>query len=205
MAFDLYDVYFSGAILPDQDAEQVRTAVGKIFHADASQLQRLFSGKRIRIKRAVDAETAGRYRAAMRQAGALIDIQLSDAPGAAAPAPPPAADDARSTPVADDAPPPLAGIQVTEEGPDFDLLPPRTGSLADCAPPPPQAPTVDISAMALAFPGSDIDDRPPVPEPRIDISALSAAPPNTGTLEDCVTEKPPRPIPDISHLEIVDD
>jgi hypothetical protein len=58
---------------------------------------------------------------------------------------------------------------------------------------------------ALAEPGAIIDRTPPPPPANIDTSGLEALPPNTGTLEDCREEKPPHPIPDISHLRITED
>jgi hypothetical protein len=202
MAFDQYDIYFSGATLPGFDHAEVRAAVARLFRAEGAKLERLFSGKSVRIKRAVDAETAGRYRAAMRQAGALVEVRPS-----ASAEPPTAASAAAAAPAEqlEAAAPTTAGIEVSEEDPQLELLPPRSGSLADYAPPPAAPPRVDLSGMDLAFPGSDIDATPPPAPADIDIGELSAAPPNTGSLEDCVVAKPPRPIPDISHLRLADD
>jgi hypothetical protein len=83
--------------------------------------------------------------------------------------------------------------------------PPPTPSATTEAPAgsPVAAPTAP--GMTLAAPGATIDETPP-PEPaRIDTSRLSAQPANTGSLEDCIIAKPPQPIPDISHLDLVDD
>ncbi len=64
---------------------------------------------------------------------------------------------------------------------------------------------VDEDDITLAEPGAIIDPSPPPASADIDISNLEALPPNSGSLADCTIEKPPRPIPDISHLKIVDD
>jgi hypothetical protein len=58
--------------------------------------------------------------------------------------------------------------------------------------------------MLLAEPGATIDETPRPPAADIDTSRLSVLPPNTGSLEDCKVDKPPRPIPDISHLDFAD-
>lgn len=185
MSIDLFDIYFSGQLLPNQDPEKVRASVARLFRADADKAARLFSGKSVRIKRSVDAETAGQYRARLREVGALVDIKPSKQ-GAA---------DARS-----DAPP-VAGIEVNE-APVFELLPAGTGSLADCAPPPPEPPTFAFEGFSLALVGTDLDDQPLQIQAQIPTDHLSTSPPNSGSLEDCAVEKPAQPIPDISHIRI---
>lgn len=64
---------------------------------------------------------------------------------------------------------------------------------------------VDEEGITLAEPGAIIDPSPPAAIADIDISDLVALPPNSGSLADCTIEKPPQPIPDISHLKLVDD
>ncbi len=197
MAHDQYDLFFNGSILPGHDPDQVQAAVARLFKADAAQLRHLFSGKNLCIRHAVDVETAGRYRAALRQAGALIEVRPSTPRGVAAPV--------SSAPAGTDAAPSTAGLEVCDDGPEFELLPPRSGSLADCAPPPPPPPAVDLTGMALTPPGVILETHPQPPPLQIDISHLSAAPPHSGSLADCVINKPTRPIPDISHLRLVED
>ena len=183
MAIDLYDIYFSAKVLDGHDLNSVKQSIAKLFRADDAQLQVLFSGKAVRIKSNVDAETAGQYRATLRKAGILIDV----------------------LPAGGAAPPSNDGVQVEKTRAAMRLLPANTGSLADCAPPEPEPPVLDIEGMALAAPGAMLAEIEPVPEADIDTSALSAAPPNSGTLEDCAQEKPKREIPDISHIRFVDD
>ena len=66
------------------------------------------------------------------------------------------------------------------------------------------APAVDPS-ITLAEPGAIIDHTPPPAPADINTDGLEALAPNSGTLEDCKVEKPPRQIPDISHMKLVDD
>ena len=173
-----FDIYFLGEMLPDADPAKVCAGVAKLFKVQETAVDRLFSGKPLRVKKAVDTESASRYRSAFRDVGALIQIVATGSPpptAAAKPAAPvpPAAQ--ASTPEADEqAMPPLVEV---EEGVSFDL----------------------------AEPGAIMDHSQPVAPADIDTSALEALPPNTGSLEDCRNEKPPQKIPDISHLQLVDD
>jgi hypothetical protein len=174
-----FDIYFSGRLLPDASEEAVRKTIGGLFKLQGAALDRLFSGEQVRIKTGVDVDLAGRYRAAFRDAGALIDIVPHGAPP----------------------PPPSGTTAAPPSGGDMQLLPPGTGSLEDCAPKIPPRPLPDTSGISLAMPGVDLDDTPPPPPAKIDISGLSMSGPDF-SLEDCVFEREPRPIPDISHLEL---
>lgn len=159
-----FDVYFLGEMLPNADPVAVRSAVARLFKVDGNKVDRLFSGKPLRVKQAVDAEVASRYRATFRDAGALLQIVPSGAP---APVSPVAADQG------------VSAARATEPG--------------------------GAQGMQLAEPGATIDHTPSPPAADIDTGTLEALPPNTGSLEDCREDKAPRPIPDISHLKLVED
>jgi hypothetical protein len=154
-----FDIYFLGEMLPEADPDAVRRGVAKLFKVQENSVDRLFSGKALRVKQAVDADVASRYRTAFRDVGALIQI------------------------VASGSPPPSARPAA----------PANTNS--------PSAEKV----MGLAPPGATIDLTEPPPPADIDTSSLEALPPNTGSLADCHIEKPHRPIPDISHLDLQED
>ena len=155
-----FDVYFLGQILPTADPGETRAAVAKLFKLEGDKAERLFSGKPLRVKQAIDAEAAGRYRATFRDAGALLQIVPSGAP------------------------PPAAATNTANRD---------------------AAPSSGDGGMQLAEPGATIDHAPRPPAAVIDTGSLEALPPNTGSLEDCQVDKPARPIPDISHLQLVDD
>ena len=184
MSEPLYDLFFAGEIMAGQDPERVRAAVARMFGADDDTLARLFSGRPVKIKSAVDQETAIRYRVAFRDAGALVEVRplAPDAPRAA---PAPATGGTGETPM--------------------QLLPPRTGDLSDCVPTREAAPLPDISAITLAAEGSIIDASEPPPPARIDTGDLTLAPAASGTLEDCQRPPQPHPLPDISNLQLSDD
>ncbi|MBT8430504.1 MAG: hypothetical protein KJN79_11380 [Gammaproteobacteria bacterium] len=69
----------------------------------------------------------------------------------------------------------------------------------------PHRPPADSGGYGLAEPGAILDHSEAPAPAEIDTGSLEALPPNTGSLEDCRVEKPHRPIPDISHLRLVDD
>ena len=167
-----FDIYFLGEMLPDTNPAEVMRQVAKLFKVSEDAVDRLFSGKPLRVKQNVDADAASRYRAAFRDAGALLEIVPSGSP-------PPAR---RSAP---------AAVQPAN---------------ADTTPEPGAAPAPAAGDdMSLAEPGATIDHTPPPPPADIDTSALSAQPANSGSLEDCRIDKEPHRIPDISHMQIVDD
>ncbi len=227
MSSEKYDVIFSGKILPGQEPAAVRERLGKLFRVGDEQLERLFSGVPVSIKKAVDLDTAARYRDAVRKAGALVELKKTgispDAPREPAPtAEPSAGPDAHTEP--------SARPDSTPES--LTLAPPRSGSLEDYAQPVTPAPVPDISHMKLAPEGGefptpqtppplDVDTGglsllPPktgfteefpgeeTPPPLdVDTGDLSLLPPRTGSMEEYHEDPYPMPIPDVSHLELV--
>jgi hypothetical protein len=187
-----FDIYFAGELLPDHAPEAVKQWLGAQFKLQGEALDQLFSGQAVRIKQGVDMDTAGRYRAAFRKAGALLEIRPISPAGDAPPQPATAAPAQESTTAA-------------APGSEPELLPANTGSLEDCAAPVAAAPLPDIGYMDLESPERPLDDTPPAPAAEIDTSHLSAGPANSGDLSDCVQDKPARPIPDISQLQLADD
>jgi hypothetical protein len=177
-----FDIYFLGEMLPDVDPAEVRRGVAQLFKVQDAAVNRLFSGKPLRVKQAVDADTASRYRSAFREVGALLQIVPSGDPQPADRVPGATVDS-----------PPGAGARPQADNPESPATTDR------------QAPSATIGAAGLAEPGAILDHTPPPPPAHIDTGSLEALPPNSGSLEDCQVETPPRPIPDISHLKLVDD
>ncbi len=87
-----YNIYFAGQLLDGQDLAGVRARIGKLFNADATTLDKLFSGKTQLLKRDCDKATALKYKQAMEQAGAqpVIKASAANTTAAAPPAPAPA-------------------------------------------------------------------------------------------------------------------
>jgi pyruvate/2-oxoglutarate dehydrogenase complex dihydrolipoamide acyltransferase (E2) component len=198
-----FNVVFAGETVAGADPARVRENLAAAFKMDVSKVEALFSGKRVVVKKDADQATAMKFRAVMKQAGALCDLErIGDEPAAAAPvaapaaapAPAPApAPAAPAEPVARPAaeaaaPAPVKGGSLETVGTirmggtgfsgPFEVAP--TGAeLADKRDgPPPIVP--DVSHFSVAPPGSDMgqkkDDKPPVTP---DISHLSIAPPGS--------------------------
>ena len=89
---NLFEVAFSGELVPGADAAQVRANLARLFQADPQRIAALFSGRRTVIKSNLDAASAEKYRLTLERAGARVEVSpLAEVPVAApAPAPAPA-------------------------------------------------------------------------------------------------------------------
>ena len=91
-----FNVVFAGEMVAGADPARVRENLAAAFKMDVSKVEALFSGKRVVVKKDADQATAMKFRAVMKQAGALCDLERigEEAPAAAAepsaPAPAPA-------------------------------------------------------------------------------------------------------------------
>ena len=72
-----YNVYFAGQVIDGHDLAAVREKLGKLFNADPSVLDKLFSGKPQLVKRDCDNNTAAKYKRALEGAGAVPIIKLA--------------------------------------------------------------------------------------------------------------------------------
>jgi len=71
---DRYDIFFAGESLEGKDPQAVREALGRLFKADDATLDRLFSGRRQRIKGNCDSATALKYQKAITAAGGKVAV-----------------------------------------------------------------------------------------------------------------------------------
>ncbi|NEX15313.1 MAG: hypothetical protein C1943_01425 [Halochromatium sp.] len=148
-----YQLIFSGRLQPGTSVEQVRQAVKERFRLNDAQLQWIFSGDAVTVKRDLDQASAERYQRAFVAAGALVELAPAVAPS---PAPSPVDADAEAiesmqvlpagTPIDEQMPTPEALPDTSH----LQLAPPEATSLEDCAPPPPAPPQLDLSRLALA-------------------------------------------------------
>ena len=175
MTDELFDIFFSGKILGDSDPAVVRQKVGEVFNANSAVLDQLFSGNPVKIKKAVDMDTAIKYRVKFRDIGAVVDIRPSGQ--AAPPAASPSAT-AKPAPVEKDTP----------------VSPPVTAAEKSAGP----------SALdsSLAAPGSIIDETPETPPARYATDQFELGPANQGSLEEFAETVIAAPIPDISTLDV---
>jgi hypothetical protein len=154
MATDRYNVVFSGELAADLTPDLVRRNLRAWFRLDDAQLDTLLSGDRIIVKHNVDMETAKRVQVAFRKAGGKALIE----PTAPGPAPKPAQEGGLTL-----APPGAPLDEIDDRGPPqtpdtsgLSLVAGPEWSLADCEPPAPEAPHLDLTELELV----------PISEPR---------------------------------------
>jgi hypothetical protein len=89
-----YEVIFYGQIHQDAELNAVKAKIGSMFKADEVTLARLFSGKRIVIKKNLSAEAADKYSIAFAKAGAICELAVMEDDGSS---PAPATDRSAAT------------------------------------------------------------------------------------------------------------
>ncbi len=196
MSEQLFEIAFSGQIAAGAELETVKLHVAKIFKADAARIEQLFSGKRMIIKRSVDAATAAKYRGAFEKVGAICEVVAIASEQNATPATPAAT----PTPAAVQAAAPAA---ITEE---YVSRYPESDEI-------PQA----LLTEPLGIKGDDIPDLAadvaPVgsmmqhqirehPVPDIDTTGFDVAP--VGSPLSSSEKQPAPPPPDTSGLTLAD-
>lgn len=199
MSDKVFNIVFRGEIISGADEAAVKANVGKLFKANEQVLARLFSGEAIAIKKNVDKAGAMKYRALMKQAGAVCYAlepgESLDAPKTApvtkvvvATKPASKPDNAKNT------------APVAEQKSEWSLAP--AGSIL-------VEPSViegveipDIDGITLAAVGVDIIENPvkrdAVPLP--DISNINLAPVGSDVADP--VEKIPVAIPNVTHIDL---
>jgi hypothetical protein len=186
-----FNIEFAGECLEGHSPEAVRAGLAALFKADAAALERLFSGKRQRIKGDCDKATALKYQKAMTGVGARAIITAS-AP--AVPAAEPASGDG-SAPTKNA----VVSAETTADTADITLAPAGSEVLTADERQDPIVPDLDLSHLSVAEAGTalaEASEAPtPLPAPDLDIAETGArlAPEPTGA--------PPEP-PDTSALDL---
>jgi hypothetical protein len=187
----LYEIAFSGQLLPGAKLEQVEANLTRLFQADAQRIALLFSGRRIVIKQNLDFAAVEKYRQAMERAGAQVEVKPMpvDVEEIELAPPPPA------TPVATPASTAPATARPGET-PGALKVTPRDEYMAAFS-------DVEAPDFGIAPVGVDLQDARPEPEaPRVDLSQFSLAPVGSDMSE--MPRAVDGPTPDISHLKLAD-
>ena len=69
-----FEIVFRGDILIGQPLAAVKVRMGQLFKLPPEQVDKLFTGKAVVLKRGLDQATAGKYKAAIAKAGAQVTI-----------------------------------------------------------------------------------------------------------------------------------
>jgi hypothetical protein len=191
---DLYTLMFRGEVLEGQHPAVVRKRLAKAAGFRDEQLDRLFSGRPVILKRAADTATAARLQALFKKAGARLRVLPAEA-GDGAPS-------AAATPADDGS----AGAEAPAGGGSsgLELLPPGSDVLRADERRLPMA-AADAPDFEVAAVGADLAPRRAPAPPPVDADRLTfeVAPPGE-TLG--VPAAPPAQLPpDTSHLQLSDD
>lgn len=194
----LYEIVFSGQLIPGAHIDRVRANLAKLFHADAQRIELLFSGRRLVLKNTLDQASAEKYRSTLERAGAQVEIvAMQRQPAIAASAQQVQIEEVELAPPPDE---PswtrrsLLSSKASNGGEARPRLEPRDVCMAAF---------VDVQApdFTLSAPGSLVQDAKAVPvAPRLDLSGLSLAPEGSDMGEINSVEHVY--LPDISHLKL---
>jgi len=160
---DTVDVLFSGALLPGESRESVQRRLQERLGLTAAQAGQLFSGSPVTVKRGLDPETAARYQALFRSAGALVELYPAT-PAAEAGAPPDAGAARTPAPVDSGSPPDPNAAQPQPvrlgDTPALSLAPPgatlSTETWSDPPPPGMKGGSVDLQEAGKDWTLEDI-------------------------------------------------
>ena len=70
-----YDIVFEGKTVPGKEIDLVKKALMNILKADEQSIDRLFSGKRVLIRKNVEAGTAKKFQKAFEDIGAICNLE----------------------------------------------------------------------------------------------------------------------------------
>ncbi len=220
----LFEVVFDGKTMPNRNVDDVKAALAQLFKTNTATIDKLFGGQPIAIKKSVDYQSALRYIAAMKEAGALARLRQME--GVVAPtAPKMTATDWVVAPAGTAlGEKPLPKIPRTIDTSHLSLAPVGTqmGEHKEFVPA-----QVDLHDYVLAPVGSDMGEAKeyiPLPEPDLsdyslaqvgvilgsprqvepvrvgDISGITIAP--VGAQIDVSEKKAPPPPPKTDHLKL---
>lgn len=194
-----FNIVFSGQLVPGADGGAVRRNLGQVFRMDADKVEKLFSGKPVVLKKDADQATAMKFRAVMKKAGAVCEMQpvggespvepagqgaapvQKEAPAQFTSAP------AQSSPASAGSAPSSGDLETvgtirtggTGFTGEFDVSP--VGTRMEDEHEVANAVNPDISHLSLAPPGTDLEELHPDQAISVpDISHLSLADPEAG-------------------------
>ncbi len=235
MADETFDIVFRGELVPGAELAQVKQNLARLFKMDPARIELLFSGKPVVLKRGLDMDAAGKYRVAIKKAGARVDTKASAQTAAARPVQPKAAQTPSPPPEAQAstgvAQPAVARADRADDG--LSLAPAGIELLAPEEKKPQPMVNIDLSSYSLKASGEALlneDEYEQQVSLPLDLSELNLAPVGADVLkpEERVVvptveidleglsvappgerleavKSAPPPAPDVSKLSLVND
>ena len=156
-----YQIIVTGELLEGAYLPEVKVKLAALFKTPAEKLDPLFSGKRVVIKKGLEASAAEKYVAAVQSVGLACSVEAMAVEG-----PPTAAAEKE------------AGVSLAPVG----------TTIID--PPSVAAPEIDVSAYSVASVGETLAESPQIMDVDIDISALSVDPVGENLVEHTAPQAP---------------
>ncbi|UTA48681.1 hypothetical protein L1F30_03850 [Simiduia sp. 21SJ11W-1] len=75
MSEALFDIVFRGDIAPGHKLPEVKQRMATLFKREAAQIEGLFTGSPVPLKKSIDHASAEKYQKVLAQAGALVEIR----------------------------------------------------------------------------------------------------------------------------------
>ncbi len=190
----MFQLVFKGECTPGTDLQTARNNARALFKASVEQVDRMFSGHPVVIRNKLEQEQAEKYRAVLARHGMVAYVQPM--PGAAkTPAPPQETAAAKPAPKAPEQPAAESSPSAVPDTEPGDRLP-VAGERVD-----------DIlagSGLSLDPVGVTLVEPEEVEAPMFQhLEEWTLAPP--GSDLGVERELPPPPVPDVSHLSLVDE
>jgi hypothetical protein len=182
MAESNYQIEFEGKLTGERPLDEVKRNLAALFKMNAAQIENLFSGKPVVIKKDIDQATAAKYQAAFQKAGAVCSI-AGGAPAAAPKAPPAAtpnrapaaaaaAKNTTAAPVNTTGRRDIVNLKVPQDVSGLSMGQP--GEIIENLPPQAAAPVPDTSGLTFSKDDNNFLAPPKeIPEPKFDLGGLA--------------------------------
>ncbi len=185
-----YRLIFSGELLDGQHRAVVKRRLTELLKLKDGQVEKLFSGQPVVLKRDVDRETAARYQALFKKAGGQLRVK-SDSPAEEGAAPAETAAPAAPASTKAASPAETGRVSADIEAPDFKV---QTTWF-----PPPEEPRAEIDApdFSVAAVGSDLAEKAEAPVATVAEVDFGLA--DVGA--DLLTERKEAPVIELGSLD----
>jgi hypothetical protein len=213
-----FNIVFAGRLTPGKTEVEVKQNLARLFKTQVQQIERLFIGSEVTLKKNLDYAQAMKYQSALKQAGALVLIKKVD-PVTTQPMGSVQKQGAQSPQNVEK---PSSDVNNLNEKSDWSVAPP--GERLPSTEKPAPIPVPDLSAYSVANLGTtlveqknkptvevdtsglSLDELGPLPTPaakpapEVDVSGLSVAPP--GEKIPNAPDNKPKLNPDTSYLSL---
>lgn len=167
-----YSIVFSGELKPTVTREQAITNLAVLFKKDEDSIAKLFSAKRVLIRKDLSQQEATKYQLALANAGIVTELLVQKETAEPSPASPP---DTANIEVTDTVQARVENVEIKPAAIDNTSLTMAEPGIVIMEHELVINDTVVPPDLEIAPPGTTISNDKPVAEPDIDISGMSIA------------------------------